>query len=333
MASEQEIIRVGKELDKVVQQDPLNEEKALDLLRALQSLPMNLDLLQKSRIGMSTNSLRKKSQSPEVSVIAKKLIKSWKKLLPGSNGKDSTTTPDERPESIPRLPTPPPPASYTPIGVTPTTPEVNTPPAAMLPNGGSGSEPTTPTGIPKAPQFSSDISGIAKEPPTGDSVRDKCRGMICVALKKGRKEVSPSDEVRFANLAALIEENIFKEHRDTGMKYKSRVRSRVSNLGDLKNPNLREQVICGNISPAKIATMTTEEMASDNMKKLRHEMTKEAIRDAQLAQVTGTKSDLLKCSKCKKRNCSYTQAQTRSADEPMTTFAYCNDCGYRWKFC
>ena len=96
MASEQEIIRVGKELDKVVQQDPLvsvsrflfyysqcvsivmltvvlisvycllsynnvimqyflfnahplkyqNEEKALDLLRALQSLPMNLDLLQ-----------------------------------------------------------------------------------------------------------------------------------------------------------------------------------------------------------------------------------------------------------------------------------------------
>lgn len=88
-------------------------------------------------------------------------------------------------------------------------------------------------------------------------------------------------------------------------------------------------------------------MASDNMKKLRHEMTKEAIRDAQLAQVTGTKSDLLKCSKCKKRNCSYTQvickyncccyyccylqAQTRSADEPMTTFAYCNDCGHRWK--
>ena len=48
------------------------------------------------------------------------------------------------------------------------------------------------------------------------------------------------------------------------------------------------------------------------MKKLRHEMTKEAIRDAQLAQVTGTKSDLLKCSKCKKRNCSYTQVNTNN---------------------
>ena len=25
------------------------------------------------------------------------------------------------------------------------------------------------------------------------------------------------------------------------------------------------------------------------------------------------------------------QAQTRSADEPMTTFVYCNECGNRWK--
>ena len=25
------------------------------------------------------------------------------------------------------------------------------------------------------------------------------------------------------------------------------------------------------------------------------------------------------------------QLQTRSADEPMTTFVYCNECGHRWK--
>lgn len=51
---------------------------------------------------------------------------------------------------------------------------------------------------------------------------------------------------------------IFREHKDTGTKYKSRVRSRVSNLGDLKNPSLRERVISGDITPAQIATMTTE---------------------------------------------------------------------------
>lgn len=38
------------------------------------------------------------------------------------------------------------------------------------------------------------------------------------------------------------------------------------------------------------------------------------------------------CSKCKKNNCAYYQLQTRSADEPMTTFVTCNDCGKKWKF-
>ena len=31
-------------------------------------------------------------------------------------------------------------------------------------------------------------------------------------------------------------------------------------------------------------------------------------------------------------NCSHYQLQTRSADEPMTTFVSCQECGHRWKF-
>ena len=49
--------------------------------------------------------------------------------------------------------------------------------------------------------------------------------------------------------------------------------------------------------------------------------------------VQGTHTDLLQCGKCKKKNCTYNQIQTRSADEPMTTFVLCNECGNRWKFC
>jgi|APCry1669189534_1035231.scaffolds.fasta_scaffold01819_12 DNA-directed RNA polymerase subunit M/transcription elongation factor TFIIS len=39
-----------------------------------------------------------------------------------------------------------------------------------------------------------------------------------------------------------------------------------------------------------------------------------------------------KCSKCKSKNTRYHQRQTRSADEPMTTFVDCVNCGNRWKF-
>jgi DNA-directed RNA polymerase subunit M/transcription elongation factor TFIIS len=41
---------------------------------------------------------------------------------------------------------------------------------------------------------------------------------------------------------------------------------------------------------------------------------------------------ILKCGKCKSLKTSYFQLQTRSADEPMTTFANCKACGNRWKF-
>ena len=50
-----------------------------------------------------------------------------------------------------------------------------------------------------------------------------------------------------------------------------------------------------------------QEMASEDMKKLRQEYTKEAIRDSQMAVTEGTKTDLLKCTKCGKRNCTYNQ--------------------------
>jgi DNA-directed RNA polymerase subunit M/transcription elongation factor TFIIS len=38
-----------------------------------------------------------------------------------------------------------------------------------------------------------------------------------------------------------------------------------------------------------------------------------------------------KCGKCKSQKTSYYQLQTRSADEPMTTFVTCTACGNRWK--
>ena len=43
-------------------------------------------------------------------------------------------------------------------------------------------------------------------------------------------------------------------------------------------------------------------------------------------------TDEFKCYRCKKRKCTYYQLQTRSADEPMTTFVTCLNCGNRWKF-
>uniref|UniRef100_A0A667YD02 Transcription elongation factor n=1 Tax=Myripristis murdjan TaxID=586833 RepID=A0A667YD02_9TELE len=175
------------------------------------------------------------------------------------------------------------------------------------------------------------ISTFPRAPTTSDSVRIKCREMLASALQTGDDYIAIGAECD--ELGAQIEEYIFFKFKNTDMKYKNRVRSRISNLKDVKNPNLRRTVLCGSVSPERMAKMTAEEMASDELKEIRKNLTKEAVRDHQMATTGGTQTDLFTCGKCKKKKCTYTQVQTRSADEPMTTFVFCNECGNRWKVC
>ncbi|KAI6660357.1 Transcription elongation factor A protein 1 [Oopsacas minuta] len=81
------------------------------------------------------------------------------------------------------------------------------------------------------------------------------------------------------------------------------------------------------------AQMSAEDMASEQLKKKIEEYKEVNINNAQMATGGGTKTDLFKCGKCKSNECSYFQLQTRSADEPMTTYVWCCSCGNRWKFC
>lgn len=79
--------------------------------------------------------------------------------------------------------------------------------------------------------------------------------------------------------------------------------------------------------------MTHDELRSAERKKEDEIMIAENMRTAQTPQEEKAISSQLKCFKCGERKVSYTQAQTRSADEPMTTFCVCTVCGNRWKFC
>ena len=42
-------------------------------------------------------------------------------------------------------------------------------------------------------------------------------------------------------------------------------------------------------------------------------------------------TDQFKCGRCKSKKCTYYELQTRSADEAMTIFITCLNCGNRWK--
>uniref|UniRef100_A0A4X2JQ36 Transcription elongation factor n=1 Tax=Vombatus ursinus TaxID=29139 RepID=A0A4X2JQ36_VOMUR len=301
---EDEIIRIAKKMDKMVQKK--NAAGALDLLKELKNIPMTLELLQSTRIGMSVNAIRKQSTDEEVTSLAKSLIKSWKKLLDGpSTDKDS----DEKKKE-------------------PAISSQNSPEAKEESSSSSNASNR------KEETNASDsfIPSFPRAPSTSDSVRMKCREMLAAALRTGDDYIAIGLNNILVNIIFLnCIIPIYQELRNTDMKYKNRVRSRIANLKDAKNPNLRKNVLCGNIPPDLFARMTAEEMASDELKEMRKNLTKEAIREHQMAKTGGTQTDLFTCGKCKKKNCTYTQVQTRSADEPMTTFVVCNECGNRWK--
>jgi len=168
---------------------------------------------------------------------------------------------------------------------------------------------------------------------SGDEVRSRCRSLLLTAIKGDGELVEGVNEDRCEDLATQLEEEIFGLYKRTDQKYKNQIRSRVFNLKDKKNAALRNNLLLGVLSPDKLAKMSSEEMANEEVKKQREQFVKDGINDAQLSQVQGTKTSLLKCNKCQKRDCTYSQIQTRSADEPMTTFVVCNNCGNRWKFC
>ncbi|KAK6031793.1 transcription elongation factor S-II [Ostertagia ostertagi] len=178
-------------------------------------------------------------------------------------------------------------------------------------------------------QYHSSISSKHLE---NDEVRLKSAQMILNALRYAELPVGTLDP---EDIAVRVEEKLFSVHKGTGDKYKAALRSRVFNLRDKKNPALRhvENVLTGVVKPDKFAIMTSEEMASDEVREMRDKFNKAAILEHQMSVQQGTPSDMFKCGKCGKKNCTYTQLQTRSSDEPMTTFVFCLECGNRWKFC
>ncbi|KAM9248327.1 transcription elongation factor A protein 2 isoform 1-T1 [Dugong dugon] len=298
MGKEEEIARIARRLDKMVTKK--SAEGAMDLLRELKAMPVTLHLLQSTRVGMSVNALRKQSSDEEVTTLAKSLIKSWKKLLDASDAKAG----EQRSASL---------ASR---------PSKDTSEAKVH----SRKRPELPK-TPSTPRMTT----FPPTPVTCDAVRSKCREMLAAALQTDNDHVAIGADCE--HLSAQIEECIFRDVGSTDVKYKNRVRSRISNLKDAKNPGLRRSVLRGAIAPQRIAEMTSEEMASDELKEIRKAMTREAIREHQMARVGGTHTDLFTCGRCKRKSCTYTQVQTRSSDEPMTTFVVCNECGNRWKFC
>ena len=135
------------------------------------------------------------------------------------------------------------------------------------------------------------------------------KGIFNYSLKEAeqKKVLKKWDNIRFINI------------------YLDHLRSVYLNI----NKNTIELINLGSIKAHSLAFMTHQEMCPDKWNKLIEAKIKRDKNKFETNVEAAT--DTFTFRKFKSNKCTYYQMQTRSADEPMTTFVTCIDCGARWK--
>ncbi|KZT30188.1 transcription elongation factor [Neolentinus lepideus HHB14362 ss-1] len=257
-------------------------------------------LLRESKAGLAVGKLRSHG-SKSVSDLAKDVVRKWKQEVEKEKqAKGGAGTPKLNGKVSDRK------ASGTPV-----TPTAQSPSAGKSP----------------LAERSAKTDGIRVEV-TGDKTRDKCIELIYDALAVDSG--APSEQI--LGRAKGIEASVIAEFNGANAAYKSKIRSLFVNLKDKHNPGLRESVVSGDLPVIRFAKMTSAEMASEERKAADNKIKQNNLFNSLGAEEQQAETDAFQCSRCKQRKCRYRQAQTRSADEPMTTFVTCVNCNNRWKF-
>ena len=108
----------------------------------------------------------------------------------------------------------------------------------------------------------------------------------------------------------------------------SSVIDNINPMSCIGNPNLLRKIIKNEIEPSYLVDMKPHELYPEHWKKILERQQNTATDKEKEKEYT----DQFKCRKCKMRKCTYYMLQTRSADEPMTTYVQCINCGNKWSF-
>jgi transcription elongation factor S-II len=112
-------------------------------------------------------------------------------------------------------------------------------------------------------------------------------------------------------------------------KYAQLSRKILANITYTPNASdVKEKILEGTWKPEEIASMTHAQLNPEFFAEMKLKIMAKYINTHPEQEHDG----FFKCAKCKTFKTTYTQAQTRSADEPMTTFVTCLNCDNRWKF-
>lgn len=111
--------------------------------------------------------------------------------------------------------------------------------------------------------------------------------------------------------------------------FRYRYTSRAVSLRLYWLPHLADKVMAKEVSLKALVYMKPWQVCPDLWEAAFDRMARMQLRRE--AAVTTALEGMFTCSKCKSKKIAFVQLQTRSADEPMTTYLTCTNCSKRWK--
>jgi len=122
--------------------------------------------------------------------------------------------------------------------------------------------------------------------------------------------------------------NIYVETNESLFLINDIYNSKISELLNLfkSSDYLKSMIDSKTILPSHLCSLKPYELDPDRYKNI---VDKKAYEHNQKKQKG---ANIFSCKKCHQSNCDVTQKQTRSADEPATTFVTCLECGFSFRF-
>jgi transcription elongation factor S-II len=166
---------------------------------------------------------------------------------------------------------------------------------------------------------------------------DIVRALTDVFIAAATEEATPTEHVNAATIN-LCRSLCIELERALNAKfsfdfarpdYSAKYRELKANLR--RNADLRWRLLRQELSPAELVDMSAEALKTEQAREREAEIAERMLFHKQRGIPQAASTDQFRCGKCGQRSCTYFQMQTRSADEPMTTFVTCTHCGNRWK--
>eukprot|EP01130_Rhizamoeba_saxonica_P002771 TRINITY_DN12533_c0_g1_i1.p1 TRINITY_DN12533_c0_g1~~TRINITY_DN12533_c0_g1_i1.p1 ORF type:complete len:305 (+),score=84.28 TRINITY_DN12533_c0_g1_i1:39-953(+) len=281
-----------------------DEEIALIWINDLKNMEVTVSLLKETNLGrIITKIVSNKNNSKKLRRSAASLRKLWKQKFAATNvspeeSRKRKRTPEEKPNK----------ARKTKVNSTPTETE----------------DQEEQTEQPTAHNESQEeFKGN-----TDNGKRNKVQTLLYKAL--GQCNI-PGVSITSAILAENIENALLEKYPDAGKEYFSKFRTLHFNLKDPLNQGLRDTLYMGNIPIDRFVDMSPDELANPELQEKRKQV-KDWHTQARMGVKEEASCTSFYCGKCKQNKTTYFQLQTRSADEPMTTFVTCVNCGNHWRF-